>query len=100
MYPSYNADSRIELFCRGRFDGWTCEGYEAYADAIDDNGDDALYERVEPDDAVREEIAARVLSKLLKTTPRKPRSRQIRLSPDEDTPAIAASRRPGPAARS
>jgi N6-adenosine-specific RNA methylase IME4 len=29
MYPAYDRDSRIELFCRGQFDGWTCVGNEA-----------------------------------------------------------------------
>jgi hypothetical protein len=48
MYPSFNADSRIEMFCRGQFDSWTCVGYEAGSDIIDDSGDAhsvaALYE--------------------------------------------------------
>jgi len=29
MYPDFDARTRIELFCRGKVDGWTTVGYEA-----------------------------------------------------------------------
>jgi hypothetical protein len=71
MYPSFNADSRIELFCRGRFDSWTCVGYEA-SDTIDD-GDAhsvaALYELAAPEtpEEIREEIERRIAAGELAT---------------------------------
>jgi hypothetical protein len=71
MYPSFNADSRIELFCRGQYHGWTCVGYEAGADTIDDNDGDAnsveaLYELAEIPE-VREEIERRIAAGELAT---------------------------------
>ena len=29
MYPDFDATTRLELFCRGKFKGWTCRGFEA-----------------------------------------------------------------------
>jgi N6-adenosine-specific RNA methylase IME4 len=71
MYPSFNADSRIELFCRGRFDSWTCVGYEAGSDTIDD-GDThsvAALELAAPEtpEEVREEIERRIAAGELAT---------------------------------
>jgi N6-adenosine-specific RNA methylase IME4 len=31
MYPAFGKDNRIEMFCRGQFEGWTCVGNEAGA---------------------------------------------------------------------
>jgi hypothetical protein len=70
MYPSYNADSRIEMFCRGQFDNWTCVGYEAYADAIDDNNGDAELAAPETSEEVRAEIERRIAAGELVTAER------------------------------
>jgi N6-adenosine-specific RNA methylase IME4 len=66
MYPSFNADTRIEMFCRGRFDGWTCEGHEARSDIIDDNGDAELAAPETPEE-VRVEIERRIAAGELAT---------------------------------
>ncbi|MFY9954149.1 hypothetical protein [Bradyrhizobium sp.] len=71
MYPSFNADSRIELFCRGRFDSWTCVGYEA-SDTIDDGDAHSVaapYELAAPEtpEEIREEIERRIAAGELAT---------------------------------
>jgi N6-adenosine-specific RNA methylase IME4 len=63
MYPSYDADSRIEMFCRGVFDGWTCVGLEAHADYIDDDdNEDAIDELAETSPEVRMEVERRIVA--------------------------------------
>jgi N6-adenosine-specific RNA methylase IME4 len=105
MYPSFNADSRIEMFCRGQFDSWTCVGYEAGSDIIDDSGDAhsvaALYELAAPEtpEPVREEIERRIaagelatISKMFERSKRRlPRSWRRRLS--TRGPSIGSVRR-------